>query len=531
MSGALKLGCPGAETPSSKPNPIDAAHKSACAAAPAKKDLTKMLASCPLFEGLSQQALKEVCKKLVAKEVKAAGQMVFSAGQHAREMYFISAGEVEIRGNDGACLASLGAGEFFGEIGVLYDFPRTASAVVSLGPCHLHALSMQDLERVAKACGFQQELRSRGQALQSVRSWFVARLPLFAKCAAEPGFVNAVASVLQVRSVRSGETVVTEGHEGHEMFFIFSGTVTVLARQRRVQLSAPCFFGEVALLYAEPRSATVRCAEACSFYVLDRESLHRIMQEFPRVIGMMYSTAQETTNLKAHFIRKIPLFKAMVHNEEFIANMQLALKSFSAAPGEFLVRQGDMSDGRMFLIAHGHAEVRKVKAPGEAAQIVATLGAGAIFGEVALLLDTPRVASVIACGHCHVYTLSRDAFETLAVVYEAWWKELISERGTLLKQLQNTGIGIGATATTKTHNLQMPQLAGTSASTMLQAAEGPAEPCNVPESRLCSVCRTQEKCILSTPCGHIAACAECHPALRNCPLCRQRIEKGVKAYF
>merc|ERR1712056_134723 len=117
----------------------------------------------------------------------------------------------------------------------------------------------------------------------------------------------------------------------------------------------------------------------------------------------------------------------------------------------------------MFAIAHGYAEILKVTRAGDAPGIVATLKAGDIFGEVAHLLDTPRVASVVACGHCHVYTLSRDAFETLAVVYPSWWKELMSERGGLLKQLKATGIGIDANRTTSTHNLHLPELAGTSA--------------------------------------------------------------------
>merc|ERR1712176_1122683 len=94
-----------------------------------------------------------------------------------------------------------------------------------------------------------------------------------------------------------------------------------------------------------------------------------------------------------------------------------------------------------------------------------------MFGEVALLLDTPRVASIVALGHCHAYTLSRDAFETLAVVYEYWWRELTSERGVLLKQLQSTGVKIVSTATTQTHGLQLPQVEGVSvSSSMLSAA-------------------------------------------------------------
>jgi CRP-like cAMP-binding protein len=466
---------------------------------------------------------------------------IFTAGRDAQEMYFVISGEVEIRKEkEATVLSTVGEGGFFGEIGVLFAGRRTADAVVGAGaPGRLARLSRTDLNKVANECGCRDQLYAQGQALPNVRSWFVARLPLFAHCAGEPGFLSAVAGTLQVRRACARDVMVREGEAGNEMFFLFEGNVSITKRDGRaraaIQLAAPNFFGELALLYSEPRSATVVCEDACRFYVLGSEALHEIMQQFPRVIGMVYSTAQEASNLKSHFIKKIPLFKSMLHNEEFVANMQLALESSSAAPGEHLVRQGATSDGRMYAIAHGHAEVRKVKRAGEGPQTVATLGAGAIFGEVALLLDTPRVASVVAVGHCHVYTLSRDAFETLAVVYEAWWRDLTSERGVLVKQLMETGVAIGAEATTHTHGLRIPQLAGASVSSMLSAAQAPAAPeaaaSGVPEARLCLVCRAQEKNMLSVPCGHIVACAECHDILRACPLCRTPIEKGMRAYF
>jgi hypothetical protein len=266
--------------------------------------------------------------------------------------------------------------------------------------------------------------------------------------------------------------------------------------------------------------------------VLDQEKLHAVLQDFPKAIGAIYSSAQDTATLKAHFLRKIPLFQSMASNEEFITNVSMALESFSAAPGESLVRQGDASDGKMFAIAHGHAEVLKVKQRGRPASIVATLNAGAFFGELALLLDTPRLASVVARGHCHVYTLSRDAFETLAVVYNRWWQDLISEQGVLLKQIKDAGIGINASATTQTHGLKIPEVKGVSASSMLCAAqESDEECCSIPDGRLCLVCRSREKAILSVPCGHISACVECHEPLSSCPVCRTSIQGGHRAFF
>merc|ERR1719235_3121894 len=228
----------------------------------------------------------------------------------------------------------------------------------------------------------------------------------------------------------------------------------------------------------------------CRLYSLDRDSFHTILQEFPNCIGTIYTTAQEAGSLKDHFIRKIPLFKSKEHDPEFVANVSMALQSESISPNDFIVRQNDASDGRMFAIAHGFAEILKVKSPGGPAISVATLKAGDFFGEVALLLDTPRVASVVARGHCHLYTLARDAFETLAVVYEDWWRNLVSEDGVLLKQIKRTGVAISDAATSQTHGLKLPQVDGVTASSMLSAMQGSVEvSSSIPTDKLCCACQ------------------------------------------
>ena len=41
------------------------------------------------------------------------------------------------------------------------------------------------------------------------------------------------------------------------------------------------------------------------------------------------------------------------------------------------------------------------------------MGEGSVFGEVALLLDEPRTATVIAISDCKICYLTKDAFTTL----------------------------------------------------------------------------------------------------------------------
>lgn len=420
--------------------------------------VSQCLSGCPIFSGVPQDALTSMALRVCTTTPFEAGNVVFRSGDVAAEMYFVLEGEVEIRSGGGPPLAVARKGGYFGEIGVLFEGCRQAHAIVSKGACQLAILRRDDLQHLSPEhvnC-----ILANCQSLPHVREWFVAKLPIFTSCLSEPDFMKRVASALQVRTARPGEVLVREGDLGDDMFFIFKGAVEIsYARGGATFMKiAPDFFGELALLYGEPRSASVGCASQCRLYTLGREAFQSILQDFPNTISRLYTATQEASNLKDHFIRKIPLFQPMAENSEFIANLCTALKSQSFKPGEFLVREGEKRDCKMFAIAYGQAEVRQSKSLETFAVRVGMIGAGDFFGECALLLDEPRAASVIACSHCHVYTLTRDAFETLAVAYEDWWKYLMSERSTLLEKMKLSGTVVSDTMTTHTHGLVLPQL-------------------------------------------------------------------------
>ena len=89
-----------------------------------KTDPTESLRRVPLFAGLDRKEL-ELLSKLIKEQRYGAGTTIVKAGASGHGLYIIKEGHIAvIRG--GERVASLGPGQFFGEISVLDGGPRTA---------------------------------------------------------------------------------------------------------------------------------------------------------------------------------------------------------------------------------------------------------------------------------------------------------------------------------------------------------------------------------------------------------------------
>jgi voltage-gated potassium channel len=74
------------------------------------------------------------------------------------------------------------------------------------------------------------------------------------------------------------------------------------------------------------------------------------------------------------------------------------------APGDVVFSQGEEGDN-MYFVSHGRLEVLR-----DSGESIAILEEGDIFGESALLLQQPRLATVRALEYCDVYVLDKDSF-------------------------------------------------------------------------------------------------------------------------
>jgi hypothetical protein len=105
--------------------------------------------------------------------------------------------------------------------------------------------------------------------------------------------------------------------------------------------------------------------------------------------------------LEYELLERVPLFTPLARPA--LERLAAQLESLEADPGAKIVAQGDHGD-RFYVIAEGELSVSVDGRP------AGTLGPGDSFGEIALLRDVPRTATVEATTPARLYALPREAF-------------------------------------------------------------------------------------------------------------------------
>ncbi len=96
--------------------------------------------------------------------------------------------------------------------------------------------------------------------------------------------------------------------------------------------------------------------------------------------------------------------------QEDVETVEAMLQTMQVAAGDVIVRQGAPAD-KFFIIVDGEVEV--VREDDGTARTLATLKRGQFFGEMAILRDAPRMATVRALVPTTVFAMERDAFRGL----------------------------------------------------------------------------------------------------------------------
>jgi CRP-like cAMP-binding protein len=99
------------------------------------------LGRAPLFQNLSKQELGELAKATEDLEVEE-GKVLTREGDLGREFFVIVEGDVSVT-KDGDEIRSLGPGDFFGEIALIYEDARRTATVIAKSPLRFFVLTRQ----------------------------------------------------------------------------------------------------------------------------------------------------------------------------------------------------------------------------------------------------------------------------------------------------------------------------------------------------------------------------------------------------
>ena len=146
---------------------------------------------------------------------------------------------------------------------------------------------------------------------------------LFEDIADDTGKMEKVAAILEPRVIKAGEFIFKQGDHGEELFILTSGAVRVCKTTKQneeytiVDLKAEfnVFFGEIALMDSDERSASIRVLEDCEVLVMAKDKFTELGDKHPD-IGLPITRVivnRICTNLRNVNNDVILLFDALVN--------------------------------------------------------------------------------------------------------------------------------------------------------------------------------------------------------------------------
>eukprot|EP00331_Platyophrya_macrostoma_P021987 CAMPEP_0176439084 /NCGR_PEP_ID=MMETSP0127-20121128/19715_1 /TAXON_ID=938130 /ORGANISM="Platyophrya macrostoma, Strain WH" /LENGTH=337 /DNA_ID=CAMNT_0017823251 /DNA_START=25 /DNA_END=1035 /DNA_ORIENTATION=- len=191
-------------------------------------------------------------------------------------------------------------------------------------------------------------------------------------------------------SASKDQVIFKQGDNATCFLLIAKGKVEVsINGQVRKELGSGEGFGDLALLYNAPRSATIKALEQTYLYGINRATFKRLLED------MM--TAQYVENRK--FINEAKFFNVMTEDQkDALAGSMISLRF---KEGENILNEGDLASS-FYVIQEGSAVVLKE------GKELRQMTKGDSFGEQALYYNTVRSATVKAQTDCRCITLSRE---------------------------------------------------------------------------------------------------------------------------
>lgn len=201
------------------------------------------------------------------------------------------------------------------------------------------------------------------------------------------------------------------------MYLLLDGEVDLVARRKVIgTVGKGEIFGEMASMAHLPRSASAVAKTPCRVIGLDDRQFRAGLQKKPAfalmLMSMMIARLRDTIARLAAgnaLGEDAALKESAVFDPRRLADLAEGLSGDEPVyfeRGKTIVREGQ-AGLRMYAVIEGHVAVSI------GGSVVERLGPGGVFGELALIEQKPRLASVTASSDCTLLPVNRTAFELL----------------------------------------------------------------------------------------------------------------------
>jgi len=385
--------------------------------------MSHYLATIPVLKDMTEDERAKVGASVECKELKK-GDILLKQGDLFSFLIMIKEGTLVLEIKDPVSaqiqhVARLNKGSFTGEESILRACRAPASIICESEEATIWTISMRHVRRVLRQTKHIETIPHREAVSAESDDWGTHRPQSAirsktkdaAKCIREALMKNLLFEGLpdnQIalfiesmwsRDVTAGEMLISEGEEGDYFYVIEHGNfdVSITAQnglQQNVSSLGPCTsFGGLALMYNAPRNANVKAVTDGKLWAIHRQVFRRILS----------NTNAMALHRRYAFLSHIPILKQLLPTELTIIATACERKLYQC--GDVIIKKGDDGDF-LFIIKTGTAEVFVSEG-----QKVAELQEGDFFGEMALINDTKRNATVrggplgVEC-----FLLSRHAF-------------------------------------------------------------------------------------------------------------------------
>lgn len=227
-------------------------------------------------------------------------------------------------------------------------------------------------------------------------------VPVLAGAAEEE--IREILLFSQFQRFSPGEIIFRQHDFSDSFYMILEGTVEVLVKtddgvEKVVATGKPGeFFGEMSLISGRRRSATIRGGSQGSLWEVSRKAMLKFLHTTP--------SAQDFIN-KTFVIRSFQSYLFPNLDHEILSQLADKATVRTVEKGAIIIKEGEPGDAFYFLRS-GKVKVSKMLDGREI--VLSYLSAGQYFGEIALLMDKPRSATVAAIDRVEVVQLSKDYF-------------------------------------------------------------------------------------------------------------------------